>query len=65
MQEKVKELKEAFLELCFEDNSVVELEEIRFKLAEISYSTIIAVREQFHLNVTDDVRNLENLYRTA
>lgn len=65
MQEKVKVLKETFLETCFEDNSVIELEEIRFKLAEISYSIIIATKEQLHQNVTDDFRRLANIYRTA
>ena len=65
MQEIVKELKEVFLETCFEGISVAELEEIRFKLAEISYSIIIAIKEQFHQSVTDDVRKLETLYRTA
>ncbi|KGR89857.1 hypothetical protein CD30_14805 [Ureibacillus massiliensis 4400831 = CIP 108448 = CCUG 49529] len=65
MQEKVKELKETFLETCFEGSSVEELEEIRFKLVEIRYSIIIAKKEQLHLNVTDDVRKLESLYRTA
>jgi len=65
MQEKVKELKEAFLKTCFEGSSVTELEEVRFKLAEISYSIIISIKEHLHLNIVDDIRNLENLYRTA
>ncbi|MEC1722846.1 hypothetical protein [Schinkia azotoformans] len=65
MQEIVKALKEVFLETCFEGINVAELEEVRFKLAEISYSIIIAIKEQFHQSVTDDVRKLETLYRTA
>ncbi|MFB6469525.1 hypothetical protein ACE38V_22590 [Cytobacillus sp. Hz8] len=65
MQEKVKVLKETFLETCFEDNSVAELEEIRYKLAEIRYSIIIATKEQLYQNVTDDIRRLESFYRTA
>lgn len=65
MQEKVKGLKESFLGMCFEDNSVAELEEIRFKLAEISYSIITAINEQLSQNVTNDIRKLEDLYRIA
>lgn len=65
MQEKVKELKEAFLETCFVGIIVEELEEMRFKLAEISYSIVISLKEQLHLNIVDDIRNLENLYKTA
>lgn len=65
MQEKVKELKEALLETCFLNISIEELEEIRFKLAEINYSIIISLKEELLLNIVDDVRNLENLYRTA
>ena len=65
LQEKVKELKESFLVTCFEDNSVAELEEIRFKLAEICYSISISLKEQLHQNVNDDIRKLEGLYRTA
>lgn len=65
MQEKVKELKEALLETCFLNISIEELEEIRFKLAEINYSIIISLKEELYLNIVDDVRNLENLYRTA
>lgn len=63
IQEKIKVLKEAFLETCFEGNNVEELEDIRFKLAEISYSIIIAIKEQLHQITTDDVRKLANLYR--
>ncbi|MGQ4666677.1 hypothetical protein ACUIJN_12740 [Metabacillus halosaccharovorans] len=65
MQEKVKELKEAFLTMGFKGIKVVELEEIRFKLAEICYSIIIAINEYLHLNIVDDIRNLKILYRTA
>ncbi|KSU89215.1 MULTISPECIES: hypothetical protein [Bacillales] len=65
MQEKVNELKESLLETCFLDISVAELEEMRFKLAEIRYSIIIATKEYLHLNTVDDIRSLENLYRTA
>lgn len=65
LQEKVKGLKEAFLETSFVGYRMEELEEIRFKLAEISYSVIIALKEQLHQNVTDDVRKLESLYKTA
>lgn len=65
LQEKVKELKESFLVTCFEGNSVAELEEIRFKLAEISYCISISLKEQLHQNVNDDIRKIEGLYRTA
>lgn len=65
MQEIVKELKEAFLETRFGGNNVEKLEDIRFRLAEISYSIIIATKEHLHQNTVDDIRNLENLYRTA
>lgn len=65
LQEKIEELKEAFLETCFVDSSVAELEEIRFKLVEISYSIIIPLKEQLHQITTDDVRKLANLYRIA
>jgi hypothetical protein len=65
MQEKVKGLKEAFLGTCFIGSSVEELEEMRFKLAEISCNIIIALKERLHLNIVDDIRNLENVYRTA
>ncbi|MBB2481360.1 hypothetical protein H5P36_14305 [Bacillus sp. APMAM] len=65
MQENVKELKESFLVTCFEGNSVAELEEIRFKLAEICYSISISIKEQFHQNITNDIRKLGCLYRTA
>lgn len=65
MQERVKKVKDSFLETFFEGNSVAELEEIRFKLVEIRYSIIIAIKEQLHMNITDDVRKLESLYRTA
>lgn len=65
MLEKIKGLKEAFLETCFVDCRIEELEEIRFKLAEINYSVIITLKEQFRQNTTDDIRKLESLYRTA
>lgn len=65
IQEKVKVLKETFLETYFEGISVAELEEIRFKLVEISYSIIIAIKEHLHQNVTDEIRKLGCLYRTA
>jgi len=65
MEEKVKGLKEAFLEMCFLDIGVAELEEMRFKLVGISYSIIIAIKEHLHQNVTGYLRKLESLYRTA
>lgn len=65
MQEKVKDLKESFLVTCFVGISVAELEEIRFKLVEISYNIIIFLKEQLHKITTDDVKKLKDLYRTA
>ncbi|WP_031537558.1 hypothetical protein [Bacillus sp. MB2021] len=61
LQGKTKVLREAFLETCFVGYSVEELEEIRFKLVEISYSLIITLKEQLHQNVTEDIRKLESL----
>nr|WP_259548262.1 hypothetical protein [Heyndrickxia oleronia] len=65
LQEKVKELKESFLETCFVGVSIEALEEIRFKLAEITYCIIISKKEQLHQNASEDVGKLESLYRTA
>lgn len=65
MQEKVKELKEAFLVTCFVGINIAELEEMRFRLVEINCSAIIALKEQLHQNTTDYFRRFANVYRTA
>jgi hypothetical protein len=65
MREKVKRLKEAFLGTYFVSYRVEVLEEIRFKLAEITVSIEINIKEQLRQNATADIRKLEGFYRTA
>ncbi|OLN21645.1 hypothetical protein BTO30_13855 [Domibacillus antri] len=65
LQEKVKDLKEAFLETSFVGYMIEELEEIRFKLAEITVGIEIRIKEKLHQDITVHIRKLESLYRTA
>jgi hypothetical protein len=63
--EKVKRLKEDFLEASFIGCMIEELEEIRFELAEISIEIKICIGEELQQNVSADIRKLEELYKTA
>lgn len=55
LQKKVKELKEAFLGTCFVGISVAELEDMRFKLAEITFGIEISIKEKLQQDVTADM----------
>jgi len=65
MQERLKEIKEAFLQIPFTVYKVSEQEEIRFALAEVTISIDIDIKELLHLDVTVEISKLEKFNRTA
>lgn len=65
LHEKVKSVKEDFLQLPFTGLMIEELEDIRFRLLEAGINIDISIKEKRHEDVEDEIRQLEELYRIA
>jgi hypothetical protein len=63
LQKEVERLKGFYLEISFMDIESVELEEIRFKLQEVSICISISIKENLKCDIRADIRKLESLYR--